>query len=115
MKGSCTSPDPNVVYSTYEISGSYPQLVDGTWEADATAIAQVCPSQYSLSQCWNWQCKVIQPQNGVALARCTCPIEQTNYSFITQAGQGDPSACANLPVGGPLFFNPDTTLPLSGH
>lgn len=115
MQGSCTSSDPNVVYSTYEISDSYPQYVDDMWVADEPAIVQVCPSQYSFSQCWNWKCTRIAPQNGVELAQCTCPMEKTSYSFVTQAGQGDSSACADLPVGGPLFFNPDTTLPLSGH
>ena len=114
MKGSCTSPDPNIVFSTYEFSDEYPQLVDGTWQ-DFPATVQVCPSQYSFSQCWNWQCKRVESENGIELAQCTCPIEKTSYSFVTQAGQGDSSACADLPVGGPLFFNPDTTLPVGGH
>ncbi|MBY0275121.1 hypothetical protein K2Z84_07260, partial [Candidatus Binatia bacterium] len=43
---------------------------------------------------------------GVQLAECTCPIEKTPFEFVTQAGQGDPSYCEELPVGGPLFFDP---------
>jgi len=114
MKGSCTSSDPNAVYSTFEFSDSFPQLIDGTWQ-DAPSVMQVCPSSDSFSQCWNWKCTRDGTQNGVALAACTCPMEQTSNSFVTQAGQGDPSACADLPVGGPLFFNPSSTHTDSGH
>jgi hypothetical protein len=114
MKGSCTSSDPNVVYSTFEFSDSFPQLISGTWQ-DAPSVMQVCPSQDSFSQCWNWQCTRDGTQNGIALAACTCPMEKTGDSFVTQAGQGDSSACAELPVGGPLFFNPGSTHTDSGH
>jgi hypothetical protein len=114
MKGSCTSSDPNLVYSTFEFSDSFPQLINGTWQ-DAPSVMQVCPSQDSFSQCWNWACTRDGTQNGVALAACTCPMEQTSNSFVTQAGQGDSSACAELPVGGPLFFNPSSTHSDSGH
>src|SRR5579862_4382387 len=55
MQGSCTSSNPNFVYSTFEFSDSFPQLIDGTWQ-DAAPIPQVCPSHDSFSQCWNWQC-----------------------------------------------------------
>jgi hypothetical protein len=108
MQGSCTSSNPDIVYSTFEFSDSFPQLIDGTWQ-DATSIMQVCPSQDSFSQCWNWQCTRGGTENGVELAECTCPMEKTEDSFVTQAGQGDSSACAELPVGGPLFFDPDST------
>lgn len=114
MKGSCTSSDPNLVYSTFEFSDSFPQLISGTWQ-DAPSVMQVCPSQDSFSQCWNWQCTRDGTQNGIALAACTCPMEKTGDSFVTQAGQGDSSACAELPVGGPLFFNPGSTHTDSGH
>lgn len=87
MKGSCTSSDPNVVYSTFEFSDSFPQLISGTWQ-DAPSVMQVCPSQDSFSQCWNWQCTRDGTQNGIALAACTCPMEKTGDSFVTQAGQG---------------------------
>jgi len=51
------------------------------------------------------------PFDGVQLADCTCPIGTTSFDFVTQAGQGDPSACEDLPVGGPLFFDPEGTFP----
>ena len=114
MNGSCTSSDPNAVYSTFEFSNSFPQLIDGTWQ-DAPSVMQVCPSSDSFSQCWNWKCTRDGTQDGVALAACTCPLEKTKDSFVTQAGQGDSSACAELPVGGPLFFNPSSTHTDSGH
>ena len=114
MKGSCTSSNPSVVYSTFEFANSFPQFINGTWQ-DAPSVMQVCPANDSFSQCWNWKCTRDGTQNGVELAACTCPMEKTNDSFVTQAGQGDPSACAELPVGGPLFFNPSSTHSDSGH
>ena len=114
MKGSCTSSNPDLVYSTFEFSDSFPQLISGTWQ-DAPPIMQVCPSQDSLSQCWNWQCTRAGTVDGFAIADCTCPLEKTSDSFVTQAGQGDSSACAELPVGAPLFFNPSSTHTDNGH
>jgi hypothetical protein len=43
MQGSCTSSDPNAVYSTFGYSDSFPRCVDGMWEADEPAIPQICP------------------------------------------------------------------------
>jgi hypothetical protein len=114
MQGSCTSTDPNAVYSTFEYADSFPQLINGTWQV-APSVMQVCPSTDSFSQCWNWRCTRDGTQNGVALAQCTCPMEKTKDSFVTQAGQGDSSACSELPVGGPLFFDPSSTHTDSGH
>jgi hypothetical protein len=114
MQGSCTSSDPTIVYSTFEYLDSFPQLINGAWQ-EAMAITQICLSQDSFSQCWNWQCTRAGTQNGIELADCTCPMEKTSYSFATQAGLGDPSDCAQLPVGGPLFFNPGTTDTHGGH
>jgi hypothetical protein len=104
VDGSCEAPE-GFVYSTYEINGEYPQLIDGTWQT-APAEPQVCPAKYSFAQCWNWKCTVGDVVDGVQLAECTCPIEKTPFEFVTQAGQGDPSYCEELPVGGPLFFDP---------
>ena len=85
MKGSCTSSNPDIVYSTFEFSDSFPQLIDGTWQ-DATSIMQVCPSQDSFSQCWNWQCTRGGTENGVELAECTCPMEKTER-FVRYPGR----------------------------
>ena len=114
MKGSCTSSDPNRRVLDLRVLRLFPTTDRGTWQV-APSIMQVCPSQDSFSQCWNWQCTRDGTENGVALAACTCPMEQTSNSFVTQAGQGDSSACGELPVGGPLFFNPDTTHTENGH
>lgn len=104
VQGSCEAPD-GFVYSTYEISASFPQEVDGTWQ-DEPAKPQICPASQPYAQCWNWKCALGDVVDGVQLAECTCPIEQTPFDFVTQAGQGDPAACDDLPVGGPLFFDP---------
>jgi hypothetical protein len=106
MDGSCTAPD-GFVWSTYEFNDSYPQDIDGTWET-APAMFQVCPASDEFSQCWNWKCALGDVVNGVQLAECTCPMEKSPFQFVTQAGQGDPAACADIPVGGPLFFDPSS-------
>ncbi len=56
VDGSCEAPE-GFVYSTYEINGEYPQLIDGTWQT-APAEPQVCPAKYSFAQCWNWKCTI---------------------------------------------------------
>ena len=109
--GSCVPPNPRInVYSTYQFNKTIPQQINGRWYPNVPAPPQVCQSSDSLSQCWNWACTYIRPSNGVQLAQCTCPIEQTDYSFITQAGIGKPYACGKLPVGAPLFFDPEEIL-----
>jgi hypothetical protein len=104
VAGSCVAPE-GYVYSTYEISESFPQEIDGTWQ-DAPADPQVCPASNPYVQCWNWKCVIGDVVDGVQLAECTCPIQKTSFDFVTQAGQGDPAFCADYPVGGPLFFDP---------
>jgi hypothetical protein len=108
---SCVPPNPQInVYSTFQFNKSFPQKINGHWLPNVPAIPQVCPSSDSFTQCWNWACTKIAPRDGVQLAKCTCPIEQTDFSFITQAGVGHPAACGKLPVGAPLFFDPEEIL-----
>ena len=113
MKGSCTSSNPDFVYSTFEFSDSFPQLISGTWQ-DAPPIVQVCPSQDSLSQCWNWHC-TRRVCRWFCDRRLHLSVEKTSDSFVTQAGQGDLQPAPKLPVGAPLFFNPSSTHTDSGH
>lgn len=106
--GSCTSPDPSVIYSTYSLINSYPQLINGTWQvAPAAPPSGVCNAPNSYAQCWNWKCTVIKSQNGVELAQCTCPI-QTPPQWI--AGSSN-NSCQSLPVGSavPAIYDPTTT------
>jgi hypothetical protein len=104
--GSCTPPNPRInVYSTFQFTSTIPQQIHGIWFPNVPAPPQVCPSSYPFSQCWNWACTFIPPSNGIRLAKCTCPIEQTDYSFATQAGLRNPAACSQLPVSAPLFFD----------
>lgn len=106
MDGSCEAPE-GFVYSTFSLIDEYPQYIDGTWQ-EAEAVPLVCPAQYPYAQCWNWRCKIGEVVDGVQLADCTCPIQKTPYDFITQAGQGDPAYCEDIPIGGPLFFDPSS-------
>jgi hypothetical protein len=109
--GSCVPPDPTVnVYSTFQFNKTIPQEINGHWFKNVPAVPQVCPSSDSFTQCWNWECTFIPKRNGVRLAQCTCPMEKTDFSFATQAGVGNPSACSKLPVGAPLFFDPEEIL-----
>jgi hypothetical protein len=116
--GSCEPPNPTVnVYSTFQFSAIIPQKTGPFWNPLAVAKPLKCPASDAFSQCWNWNCTILSKEEalrmgaiGITLARCTCPIEQTNYDFITQAGQGDTSACSKLPVGAPLFFDPEEVL-----
>jgi hypothetical protein len=116
--GSCEPPDPRVnVYSTFEFTTTMPQKIGPIWFPNVPSVPQVCPASNVFAQCWNWKCTIIPPRQaarmgafGVKLAQCTCPIEQTDYQFVTQAGQGNPAACDDIPVGGPLFFDPEEVL-----
>jgi len=43
------------------------------------------------------------PINGTTVADCSCPIAQIpkGTEFLTEAGQGNPAACAKHPVAAP--------------
>ncbi len=111
MQGSCNPPDKTHVWSTFQFNAIIPQNNGVFWNPFAVAVLLKCPATDAFSQCWNWECTLIAPSlTRVSLARCSCPEEQTNYAFITQAGQGNSAACSQLPVGGPLFFDPETIL-----
>jgi hypothetical protein len=121
--GSCEPPNPAVnVYSTFQFSAIIPQKTGRFWNPLAVAKPLKCPASDSFSQCWNWECTILSKKEalamgaiGITLARCTCPIEQTDYDFITQAGQGNSAACNQLPVGAPLFFDPEEVLGQTGR
>jgi hypothetical protein len=98
--GSCVSPEPGTVYSTFsDAVTSYPQQVNGVWTADQPIPKfGICSGEYSFAQCWNWKCEVTESQNGIALANCTCPIQSGPIW-----GEGNSNnACSSLPVGATL-------------
>lgn len=106
--GSCVSPEPGMVYSTYSLVSSYPQQVNGVWTPDVPAAPPGgCAGPASYAQCWNWKCKVTEPQNGIPLAECTCPIQS---SQIWLEGSSN-NSCNALPVGAaiPAKYDPTAT------
>lgn len=100
--GSCVSPEPSVIYSTYSLTPSYPQKVNGTWTQNVPAAPPgVCSGQNPTAyyaQCWNWKCKLIAPQNGVELAQCTCPMQTAGFWIEGSSN----NACSSIPVGAAL-------------
>jgi hypothetical protein len=117
MQGSCNPSSRNNVWSTFQFNYIIPQKIGPIWNPFAAAPPQVCPASSPFSQCWNWNCTLLTPEQaraqgafGITLAQCTCPAEQTAFDFGTQAGQGNSAACGQLPVGAPLFFDPEDLL-----
>ena len=127
MKNRCKAP-AGKVYSTYAPKLAYPQEANqfSTSSTKAElAKPQVCAPQpftintasfasgatQAISQCWSMKCdKNIDPVNGVATATCHCPVGEdpqgglispTDFS-VTEAGQGDPTACTRFPVSAPF-------------
>jgi hypothetical protein len=100
--GSCISPDPAYIYSTFAPLSSYPQQVNGVWTANVPAATpNVCDGKQSTvyyAQCWNWKCSLIAPQNGIELASCTCPMQTAN--FWVEGSVNNP--CSSIPVGAAL-------------
>lgn len=107
MKGSCAATEPNQVWSTFSLRKKFPQEMAG-WKY-APAKFQTCTTG-SFSQCWSFSCTKIGTQNGTTIADCRCPMNENingtptppNTKFSTEAGYGDPSYCAQYPVGGPM-------------
>ncbi len=114
MKGSCDVDDPSTqVWSLFA-----PRLLEGfhyPQEANdfvhkplsmTKAKVQSCPSNLAegSSNCFGMMCTYDkEPTNGTITATCTCPIGQLEkgVKFLTEAGQGDPKACAKHPVSAP--------------
>jgi hypothetical protein len=106
MKGSCTATDSNHVWSLFAPKIFYPQEANdfSPWIWKQKATIQKCDASLNLgaqsSNCFSWNCK--KGADGIAI--CSCPTGQVPpaTSFLTEAGQGDPSACAQYPVSLPI-------------
>lgn len=106
MKGSCTATDSNHVWSLFAPKVFYPQEANDfsslPWKQRAKI--QKCDASLNLgaqsSNCFSWNC--VRGADGIAI--CSCPTGQVPpaTSFLTEAGQGDPSACAQYPVSLPI-------------
>jgi len=106
MQGSCAATDSNHVWSLFAPKLFYPQEANIfsslPWKQKATV--QKCDASLNLgaqsSNCFSWNCK--KGADGIAI--CSCPTGQVAdaTSFLTEAGQGNPDACAQYPVSLPL-------------
>ena len=116
MKGSCTAPRGSV-WSLFSFETNVPQQMNdwATTPASATAtVIQACPGtpgwQSPAVNCFSFSCTRIDSKNGVSLADCRCPLSENfkglpwalGGGYGIQSGQGNPAACSQFPVGGPL-------------
>jgi len=117
MRGSCAAPSKRGVWSLYSFRQHIPQASNG-WATSPLAktqvTGQVCAVAPNVSapvvNCFSFACSPAKSVNGVKLADCRCPLGETlnggpvavGDGFITDAGQGNPAACSQFPVGGPL-------------
>lgn len=113
MKGSCAVDDPTTqVWSLFAPRFHYPQEANNfvTSPKSATrARVQSCGGNLAAgsANCWGMMCRYDKnPTNGTVTATCSCPINQIEKGteFLTEAGQGDPKACAKHPVAAPDPF-----------
>ena len=110
MKGSCDVPDPTTqVWSLFAPRFHYPQEASNfvtTPKSATRAKVQACPGDLAegSANCFGMMCRVRKnPINGTTVADCSCPIAQIpkGTEFLTEAGQGNPAACAKHPVAAP--------------
>ena len=106
MKGSCAATSDKHVWSLFAPKLYYPQQANNfsslPWKQKA--VVQACASSLNLgdksSNCFSWNC--VRGKDGIAI--CSCPTGQVpaNTAFLTEAGQGDPTACSQYPVSLPI-------------
>lgn len=125
MKGSCEVDDPKTqVWSLFAprvVEGfHYPQEANDFVRMPKSmtkAKVQSCSADLAegSSNCFGMMCTYDKhPTNGTVTATCKCPIGQIEKgtTFLTEAGQGNPEACAKHPVAAPSpvqFSNPVET------
>ena len=106
MQGSCKPTDDKHVWSLFAPKLFYPQEASNfsPWIWNQKATVQKCDASLNLgaksSNCFSWNCT--KGADGIAV--CSCPSGQVApaTSFLTEAGQGNPDACAQYPVSLPL-------------
>ena len=106
MQGSCTPTDSKHVWSLFAPKLYYPQEASNfsPKHKDMKATVQKCDASLNLgaksSNCFSWNCKI--GADGIAI--CSCPTGQVppETTFLTEAGQGNPDACAQYPVSLPI-------------
>lgn len=115
MQGSCTAP-AGTVWSLFAPKIFYPQEASkfGTTPKEMKAVVQTCAASLNLgaesANCFSMSCKYTKDKKGVQVATCFCPMGENPLGkaipaateFATEAGQGNPAACAQHPVSIPL-------------
>jgi hypothetical protein len=116
MRGSCAAPSKAGVWSLFKFEQNLPQQMNGWATAPpaqtATTVLSCAgtPGKASpVTNCFSMACTKAAPVNGVPLADCRCPLSETfagapwplGAGYLTQAGQGNPSACGQFPIGAP--------------
>ena len=111
MKGSCAAPTGQV-WSLFAPKVYYPQEASNfvtTPKSDTRASVQACSGQFAQgsTNCWSMICDIGKTINGSPTANCKCPIGQIKHGteFLTEAGQGNQSACTEHPVAAPDFLS----------
>jgi len=106
MKGTCAATDDKHVWSLFAPKLIYPQEASNFSKKpkDMKASIQKCDASLNLgaksSNCFSWNCTI--GADGIAV--CSCPTGQVpaDTAFLTEAGQGNPEACAQYPVSLPI-------------
>ena len=111
MKGSCDPPADGKLWSTYQARPDIPQAITN-WIPhlpEDAAPPQICAGKPNrqYAQCFSFSCDIEPYINNVPVVTCHCAIGATlaglpapqQSSFPTQAGQGDPAICDELPIG----------------
>ena len=106
MKGSCDASGPNHVWSLFFPRMNYRQEASDFSRnpLKKKVTIQECGSElqqgYNASNCFSFDCE--KGPDGIAICRCPMGQQPANTAFLTEAGQGDPSACFKHPVSIPV-------------
>jgi hypothetical protein len=112
MKGSCEPPpEGGQLWSSYQARPDIPQAITN-WIPhlpEDAAPPQICQGKPNrqYTQCFSFSCDDENYMNNVPVVTCHCAIGATlaglpappQSSFPTQAGQGNPAICDQLPIG----------------
>ena len=108
--GSSCAAKKGEVWSLFAPHLVYPQQASNFKKHPRSAqkvTVQKCKAalDHQSSNCFSFSCKRTGFVNGTPVADCRCPIGQikdkSKEDFLTEAGQGDPHACAENPVAAP--------------
>lgn len=106
MKGSCDASGPNHVWSLFAPRMNYRQEAsDFSRNPLKQAVTiQLCEAKlqqgFNASNCFSFDCE--KGPDGIAMCRCPMGQNPADTAFLTEAGQGDKSACFQHPVSIPV-------------